>query len=219
MSTLTAPAPPKFQTVEELLHALGDIPAYRVRMVPTPGTATEADVERYTRDGKLVYELVDGTLVEKAMGFRESRLASVLGHFIENYLEAKNLGLTAGEQGMLRLQPGKVRGPDLSFIAWGKLPNRKCPKDAVPKAVPDLAVEILSVGNTKKEMDRKRAEYFRSGTKLVWEVDPKARTVTVYTDPKTAIVLDESQKLDGGTVLPGFSLSIGLWFDRADRGP
>src|SRR5262245_41931562 len=125
-SAAPPPATPRFQTVDELLRALGNIPPHRVRLNPFPGTATEADVERFA-DGNRLCELVDGTLVEKPMRFRESRLASVLGHFIEDYLEANNIGLTAGEQGLLELAPGLVRGPDLSFIAWDKLPNRECP--------------------------------------------------------------------------------------------
>lgn len=203
--------------MDELLHALGDIPLNRVRMNPPPGTATEADVERFA-DGNRMCELVDGTLVEKPMGFRESRLASVLGHFVEGYLEANNIGMTAGEQGMLRLAPGQARAPDLSFISWDKLPNRECPDEAVPHLVPDLAVEVLSAGNTRAEMARKRAEYFAAGTRLVWEVDPDTRTVAVFTDPSTFTTHDETQSIDGSPVLPGFTLSIRRWFDRADRG-
>jgi Uma2 family endonuclease len=203
--------------MDELLHALGDIPLNRVRLNPPPGTATEADVERFA-EGNRMCELVDGTLVEKPMGFRESRLAAVLGHFVEDYLEANNIGMTAGEQGVLRLAPGQSRAPDLSFIAWDKLPNRECPTDAVPRVVPDLAVEVLSASNTREEMARKRAEYFAAGVKLVWEVDPDARTVAVYTDPTTFTTLDETQSVEGSSVLPGFTLSIRRWFDRADRG-
>lgn len=208
----------RFQTMDELLHALGDVPPHRIRLHPTPGTATVADVERFTRDGKLVYELVDGTLVEKAMGYRESRLATILGYFIEEFLEKNNLGITAGEQGMLEILTDKVRGPDLSFISWDRLPNRTCPTDAVPHVAPNLAVEVLSEGNTKAEMARKRTEYFKAGTELVWEVDPAARSVSVYPEPKTPTVLKETDTLDGGSVLPGFTLSIRRWFERADRG-
>ncbi len=203
---------------KELLQALGDIPPSRVRMTPWPGTATVADVERFTRGGNLIYELVDGTLVEKPMGFRESRLASVLGHFIEEYLDGNNIGMTAGEQGMLEILPNIVRGPDLSFISWDRLPNRECPADAVPAVAPDLAVEVLSEENTKAEIARKRAEYFRAGTRAVWEVDPNSRTVTIYSDPKNATILDATQTLEGGTILPGFRLSIRRWFDRAEHG-
>jgi Uma2 family endonuclease len=214
----TTAAPVRQRTLADLLHDLGDIAADRVRLVPAPGTATEADVAAaYARD-KSLCELVDGTLVEKSMGMPEARVASVLGHFIEDYLEANNLGMTAGADGMLRLEAGRVRIPDLLFVNWDKLPNRECPRDAIPDLAPDLAVEVLSSSNTPREMERKRREYFAAGTRLVWEVDPVERSVDVYTDPGAFTRLDESQTLDGGPVLPGFTLSIQRWFDRAARG-
>src|SRR5262249_41032220 len=90
--------------------------------------------------------------------------------------------------------------------------------DRVPAVVPDLAVEVLSESNTRAEMARKREEYFRAGVQLVWEVDPDVRTVTIYSAPNSFAGLDESQTLDGGTVLPGFTLPIRRWFERASRG-
>src|SRR5258706_123053 len=113
----TAPSlPANYQTIAELIHALGDIPLERVRMIPPPGTATEADLLKANVPGRRLCELVDGTLVEKAVGLPESRVASILGHFIESFLDENNLGMTAGEAGMLRLEAGLVRSPDLSFL-------------------------------------------------------------------------------------------------------
>ena len=78
-------------------------------------------------------------------------------------------------------------------------------------------IEVLSKGNTKREMVRKLDEYFRAGVRLVWYVDPKSRTVRVYTTPDDSVVLSEDQHLDGGDVLPGFALSIRDWFAEAER--
>ena len=61
---------------------------------------------------------------------------------------------------MVRLAPGLVRIPDLAFISWQRLPERRVPTDPIPGLVPDLVVEVLSDGNTAAEMDRKRREYF-----------------------------------------------------------
>ena len=60
-----------------------------------------------------------------------------------------------------------------------RLPQGRIPDAAVPQLVPDLAVEVLSEGNTKKEMARKRGECFDAGVRLVWVVDPEALTVAV----------------------------------------
>ena len=80
--------------------------------------------------------------------------------------------------------------------------------------VPDLAVEVLSVGNTPAEMKRKRKEYFFSGVRLVWLVDPAARTIEVFTSPDQHLTLREEQALDGGDVLPGFSVPVREIFAR-----
>ena len=119
---------------------------------------------------------------------------------------------------MLGLWPGRVRIPDVSFVSWDRLPGRRVPTKPIPELAPDLAVEVLSASNTRREIELKRQDYFRVGCRLVWEVDPKKRVVDVYTDPTTFTRLNESDSADGGTVLPGFALSIRHWFERADRG-
>jgi Uma2 family endonuclease len=205
------------RTVADLLHRLGDIPASRVLIDPPLGTATEQDVIAvHARDGRLC-ELVDGILVEKTMGFDESRLALELAIFLGLYLRQYDLGTLAGAAGTLRLMPGLVRIPDVSFIVWERMPSSDVPSKPIPDLSPDLAVEILSENNTPREMARKLKEYFDAGARLVWYVDPRARTVTVYTSPDDFTVLDESATLDGGDLLPGFTLPLLELFARASR--
>ena len=91
------------------------------------------------------------------------------------------------------------------------------PAEPIPSLAPDLAVEILSEGNTKAEMERKLQEYFAAGTQLVWYFDPRSRTVTVYTAPDQFTILNESQTLDGGELLPGLVISLHELFERASR--
>lgn len=197
-------------TVADLLEQLG-IPPQRILLRPPPGRAKEKDLLRCSR----LCELIDGILVEKAMGWYESRLAAVLISLLDRFLEKADLGFVLDGTGMVRVEPAQVRLPDVSFIAWLHFPGRILPKDQILDLVPDLAVEILSPTNTAKEMARKRREYFAGGAKLVWEVDPVKRSVEVFTAPDQSTVLDENGTLDGGTVLPGFSLSIRDWFARA----
>ena len=142
-------------TIGELLEQLGDIPARRVRLKPTPGTATERDVIALEARENRLCELVDGVLVEKVMAYYESRVAGLIFHFLEDYLEQHDLGIVAGADGMMRLAPGLVRIPDVSFIAWKRLPNRRVPREPIARLGPDLAVAVLSEGNTEKEMARK----------------------------------------------------------------
>src|SRR5579875_783623 len=198
----------EWTTVADLLKDLGNVPPERVHLDPPPGTATEKDVlDRERRTGRLC-ELVDGVLVEKTMGIEESFLAMWLGYLLNRFLAEHKLGIITGADGALRLMPGLVRIPDVSFISWDQLPHRKIPKKPIPDLYPDLAVEVLSRKNTKAEVDRKLHEYFRSGTRLVWVVDPRKRTVRVYTAADHSRLLTEDQILDGGDVLPGLSLPL-----------
>jgi Uma2 family endonuclease len=113
--------------------------------------------------------------------------------------------------------PGLVRIPDVSFIVWGRMPPADAPAKPIPDLSPDLAVEVLSESNTRREMERKLQEYFEAGASLVWYIDLRARTVTVYTAPDQSTVLGESATLDGGDLLPGFALPLRELFARASR--
>lgn len=217
MAITIAPPPTGYRTIADLLESLGGISAARVRFQPMPGTATERDVvEIHDRENRLC-ELVDGILVEKVIGFDESIYGVLLTASFIQYLTTHDLGKVLGADGMMKIFPGLIRIPDAAFISWKSYPKGKGRHGEVPAVVPDLVVEVLSKGNTPKEMSRKLVEYFRAGVRLVWYVDPKRRTVRVYTALDRSILLHENQTLDGGDVLPGFELSIGDWFAEARR--
>lgn len=212
MATATEPT-----TIADLLEGLGGIPARRVLFKPTPGTATEQDlIEIHARTHR-PYELVDGTLVEKAVGYDESLLGFELAFALGVYVKAHDLGKAIGENTMIRLFPGLVRMPDAAFISWERYPRKKRRRAEIPTVAPDLVVEVFSKDNTRKEMQRKLEEYFRAGVRLVWYVDPVKRTVRVYTAVDRSTVLGEDDTLDGDDVLPGFTLSIRDWFAEAER--
>lgn len=207
-------APKELFRLSDLLEDLGGIDPRRVILKPPPGTAKQADMLRINESKITLCELVDGTLVEKGMGYEESGLALLLGHALLSFLDRHDLGVVAGESGGLRLRPGLIRVPDVSFISWDALPGREWPKGPVPKLAPTLAVEILSKSNTKAEIDRKIREYFAAGTQLVWIIDPKKQTVRVHTSPLEFKLLAKDDMLDGGTVLPGFRLKLKDFFEK-----
>jgi len=204
----------KFATVADLIRQLGGVPAERIRLDPAPGTATVRDLIRRMDQDDTLYELVDGTLVEKAMGYRESAIACELSRLLGNHIADADLGILTGADGTMKLMKGLVRVPDVAFVAWDSLPSREWPSAPVPDLGPDLAVEVLSEGNTRGEMARKLKEYFLAGAKLVWFFDPDPATVRAFTSPDEVVTLTAADTLTGDPVLPGFRLSLGPFFAK-----
>jgi hypothetical protein len=95
----------QIESLADLLDRLGRVPPERIRYRPPLGTATEQDVLEAHAGVKRLCELVDGVLVEKAIGFYEARLAAVLIGFLEAFLREHDLGIVLGPDGMLRLSP------------------------------------------------------------------------------------------------------------------
>ncbi len=209
--------PPK--SLADVVEQLGNIDLARIRMNPAPGTATAADVESIQAHEGRLFELVDGILVEKVMGFRESLIAIVIASVLRSFVSPRNLGLVVGADGMMKLFPKSVRIPDVAYVAWDRLPGGQVPHEAVPEIAPTLAVEVLSDSNTSGEMSRKRREFFESGVKLVWEVDINKRAVTVYSSSGAAEILSETDTLTAASILPGFEVDLTDIFSELDRKP
>jgi Uma2 family endonuclease len=209
-------APVQYATATEWLDDLGDVPLRRILFTPWPGTATEADLLRLAERGKRLCELINGTLVEKTMGFYESQVALALAYFLMNFVLPRRLGSVSGEAGMLRLAQRVVRMPDVAFISHQRF-RGKLPLEPIPSIAPDLAVEILSESNTRKEMDRKIAEYFDAGTRMVWIIDPLKRSAVVHRPSQKPEAIDSNGKLLGADVLPDFELSLQELFNTADQ--
>jgi Uma2 family endonuclease len=205
------------KTLADLVDRLGGVPLDRIRFRPCPGTATVQDVlDVHEQEGRLC-ELVDGVLVEKAVGYNESSLALFLAGALNAFVIPRNLGLVTGPAGTIEIMPDLVRIPDVAFTSWDRLPGRRRPKLPVPALVPNLAVEVLSKHNTASEMAAKRRDYFAAGVRLVWEIDPAKRVAQVYTSPVQCATLTSGDILDGGGVLPGFVLPLQSLFAELDR--
>ncbi len=205
------------RTVADLLAKHGDIPPERILMTPVPGTATEADaIQLADRADKRLCELVNGTLVEQASSFHSSVLAAWIGYLLWDCVDGQNLGFLLGASGMARMTNANVRMPDVSFFSWEQCGSRTIPDLAMMPVAPELAVEILSSSNTGREMRQKREEYFASGTRLVWESDPRSRTVRVFANAQDSVLLTEDDRLTGGDVLPGFDVAVREVFGKLD---
>jgi Uma2 family endonuclease len=136
-------------------------------------------------------------------------LCMALGAALFDFVRANKLGKVFGaETGFLvERAPDSVIGADVAFVSQARMETVENVYKFIPFA-PDLAVEVLSPGNTAQEIDEKVAFYFAAGSRLVWIVSPKRRTVAVYRPAAEARILGEQEALDGGEVLPGFSYKL-----------
>ena len=203
-------------TLAQYLANLGDEDTSRILWTPRPGTATEADF--VAANHKLV-ELIDGTFVHKTVGSPESQLAMLIGFYPGTWSRATGAGLVAGVTCPFWLAPGLIRLPDASFTAWKSLPDPEAHLWDYAKFPPDLAVEVLSLSDRPNAFARKIRDYLTYGTKCVWVADPRATTVVVYTSPGEATTLTRNDTLDGGDILPGFSLPLAELFDDPQLNP
>jgi len=176
---------------------------------------TLEEFERLPEEDAFRLELSRGQLVrEPRPGAEHGWLATRLFRAIDGHVRKRELGAAVIETGfLLPLRPATVRGPDVAFISKERLPPGDVPTGFWPLA-PDLAVEVLSPSNTAAEMQQKVLEYLEAGSRLVWVVDPRSRTVTVWRPPSRGSVLREEEVLDGGDVLPGFRVEVAEIFGR-----
>ncbi len=210
-------SPPRFANLAELLDDLGGVAPDRVCYDPPPGRATKADLIRL-HEVKL-YELIDGTLVEKPMGHPESYLAVEISRVLGNFVAAHNLGYLAGADDLIEVLPDLVRGPDVNFVSWLDRPDGLVNAEPISRTIPRLAVEVLSRSNTPREVARKLGEYFRGGVRLVWVIDHRRRAADVYTAPDAKVTIDAAGALDGGDVLPGFRVPLAELFAKLPTDP
>lgn len=208
--------PQPVETMAEFQTRLGVAPE-RILMTPPPGTATEADLLEALKAGpRRFVELIDGVLVEKPVGSPQALVAAIIIRLLGNYVEARKLGVVLAPDGLFRLGKKLVRQPDVSFLTWVQwTPERR--REPVTGVAPDLAIEVLTPSNTKREMARKIRALFFAGTRLVWLVYPETRTAEVYTAPDERRRIPKKGALTGDPVLPGYRLPLADIFAAGDE--
>ncbi len=172
-------------------------------------TLTAEELLRLSTTGRR-YELVKGELFEMPpAGGRHGSVAMRIGIVLGSYVRANELGeVFAAETGfILRRDPDTVRAPDAAFVARERLPAGELPPGYL-EMVPDLAVEVVSPGDSAREVGEKVDDWMRAGVRLLWAIDPATRSVTVYRSTDDFSVLSEDDTLDGGPVIPGFTANI-----------
>jgi Uma2 family endonuclease len=164
--------------------------------------ATEEDLRAMPRDGRK-YELVDGQIRVSPAGARHGLVIVDLAARLQAFVKRRNLGYVFDSSTGVRLPNGNVRSPDVSFVARGRFKGEVVPKGFVPFA-PDLAVEVLSPKDRPRFILDKVGEYLDAGVRLVWVLDPEARSAAVYRSLTEVRTLSVKDQLAGEDVLPGF---------------
>jgi Uma2 family endonuclease len=206
-----------FATALDLARRFGDIPLWRICFDPPPGQATEEQCIAINERSNRLCELVDGTLIEKVMGSYESLIAGNIITEFNLYLRRHRIGIALPADGMLKLRVKLIRVPDVSFLSKEQLKKGSFPRRGVATVAPTIAVEVISEGNTKREMGEKLEEYFHYGAAEVWYVYPDTKTILRYTAPGVSQTLSENDTITT-PVLPGFACPLAPLFVHPDDG-
>ena len=152
------------------------------------------------------HELIKGELLTMPPPkFEHGRVTMNLAVILGQHVKAKNLGILCAEAGYkLESDPDTVLGPDVSFVAHGRA---GFPPEGYFHGPPDLAVEVLSPGDRKGRVERKLSLWLQTGTKSIWLVDPRRRTVEIVLANGDRRILHESDELVDDTV-PGFRVKV-----------
>ncbi|MBA2753398.1 MAG: Uma2 family endonuclease [Chloroflexia bacterium] len=173
-------------------------------------TLTTVDDMTDLPEGPERYDLIEGELFRMSPAAdRHGEIAMTIGFHLRNYVVPNRLGTVwASETGfILRREPDTLLAPDVSFVATGRRP----PVDqrvGFVNVVPDLVVEVVSPSDRRRYVSAKVTAYLDAGVRLVWVVEPRTRTVTVHASGQPERVVDEDGTLDGGDVLPDFTLAV-----------
>ena len=158
------------------------------------------------------YELVRGQLVHRRTGAEASWVGGQLHLLLANHCKVTGAGWVlpsdAGYQ-CFTDDPGRVRKPDVSFVAFDRLAGLP---DGHLRLAPDLAAEVVSAAESYCEIEDKVDEYLAAGVRLVWVVNPPNRSIRVHRPDGTVTDLRQADELTGENVLPGFRCPVAELF-------
>jgi Uma2 family endonuclease len=168
---------------------------------------TLAEFERLPESDGFFYELSRGALVREPRPGRPHGTAIMLmGKYLVDYA-LEHGGVVTTETGyVLEEDPVTLRGPDVAYCREDPAPYGR--PEGFIRGAPDLAVEVISPSNTWVEIHEKVQQYFDAGSRLVWIIQPDARSVTVHASASESRLLREPDTLDGGAVLPRFAVRV-----------
>jgi Uma2 family endonuclease len=173
------------------------------------GRTTLGEFERMPEEDAYRIELARGLVVrEPRPAPLHARVQARLAFHLESWSQATKRGSVLTDCGfILEEAPPTVRGPDLAWVSAGRVPASGY-SGGFWRVAPDLVVEILSPHDRATAIREKVQEYLRAGSRVVWVVDPLARTATLFAPDGSSQTVVPEGILDGGEVLPGFRVSL-----------
>ncbi|HWW77017.1 MAG TPA: Uma2 family endonuclease [Pyrinomonadaceae bacterium] len=178
-------------------------------MTTTLQRSTASELFEMPDDG-FRYELVKGELRRMSpSGSEHGAIVINITLLLAQDVRAKKLGVCFGAETGFKIasDPDTVRAPDVGFVRRERIPETGIPKKFWSGA-PDLAVEVLSPGDTRREVDEKVEDWLEAGARAVWVINPKRRSVSVYRSTTDVTRLSDGDELDGGEVVPGFRCKV-----------
>ncbi len=152
------------------------------------------------------FELIDGEIVEKDMAsLSSSEIGGEIFFLLRLFLQNNRIGRLTPADGSYIINDKNILIPDVGYISNARMPVTP---DREGPVAPDLAVEVMSPTDRIKPARKKAERYLAHGTRLVWLVVPKTRSVEVYTPDDAVIILSGDDLLTGGDVLPGFACRV-----------
>jgi len=176
---------------------------------------TGDDLLKMSEEATEGYELIEGELVKMVpTGLEHGNVELGVGAEIRTWNKQNKRGrVFVGEIGFyIHGHDRTVRAADVVYISYERLPA-DASLEGYSRIAPDLVVEVISPGNTAEEMEVKIREWLDFGVRMVWVVYPKTGRVHVYTSPDKPTILEPDARIDGGDVLPGFSIPIATFFE------
>ena len=161
------------------------------------------------------WELVKGELIKMVpAGGTHGQLTATLAYVLNDFAKPRNSGKVFGaETGFYTAHdPDTVRGADAMFYSNERV-EELGDITGFLRLAPDLAVEVMSPGDTYTEVEEKVTEYFNAGVRLIWIVIPKTQSIHVYRPSKEALRLKSDDLLKGEDVLPGFEIKVAELFE------
>jgi len=180
-------------------------------METTASAWTEEELMSLPKDG-FKRELIEGELIMSPAGYRHERIVAVLLSAMLTHATRERLGVVCGSGLGCWMVSGNLLSPDVSFIAKARLSVAAVELEKYLRGAPDLVVEVLSPWDRSIRVREKLQDYFSSGARLIWVVDPAEKTALVYRAPETDRLLHATDTLDGEDVLPGFRLPLAELF-------